>query len=162
MLETIIKDGPRVTAAALIGVTLLVLAAFGLRSAIPVLISIVIGVAWLGGICGLINLKLNFMNFVALPITLGVGADYAANIWARLRADGPERLRTVIAETGSAVALCSLTTIIGYSSLLLSRNRALRSFGLLADLGEITCLTAALLALPALVALVRARQAPSE
>jgi predicted RND superfamily exporter protein len=34
---------------------------------------------------------------------------------------------------------------------LLSRNRALRSFGLLADLGEVACITAALVALPALV-----------
>ncbi|MGZ3405605.1 MAG: MMPL family transporter, partial [Polyangia bacterium] len=110
-----------------------------------------IGVTWLGGIVGTLSLKLNFMNFVALPITLGIGTEYAANIWARMRAEGPSRVRTVIAETGSAVALCSLTTIIGYSSLLLSRNRALRSFGLLADLGEVACLLAALIALPALV-----------
>ena len=40
------------------------------------------------------RLKLNFMNFVALPITLGVGADYAANIWARLRAEGSSRIKT--------------------------------------------------------------------
>jgi uncharacterized protein len=151
MLETIIADGPKVTLWALLGVVLLVLAAFGLRGAPPVLIAIGVGVVWLGGIVGTISLKLNFMNFVALPITLGVGADYAANIWARMRAEGGGRIKTVIAETGSAVALCSLTTIIGYSSLLLSRNRALRSFGLLADLGEITCLLAALVALPALV-----------
>ena len=49
------------------------------------------------------------------------------------------------------MALCSMTTMIGYSSLLLSRNRALRSFGLLADLGEIACLMAALVVLPAIV-----------
>lgn len=153
MLETIIADGPRVTMAALVGVTILVLIAFGLRGAPPVLISVALGVAWLGGIVGTISLKLNFMNFVALPITLGVGADYAANIWARMRNEGAGRVRGVIAETGSAVALCSLTTIIGYSSLLLSRNRALRSFGLLADIGELTCLAAALVALPALVRL---------
>jgi predicted RND superfamily exporter protein len=151
ILETIIDDGPKVTKWALIGVVTLVLLAFGLRGAPPVLIAIGVGVVWLGGIVGSISLKLNFMNFVALPITLGVGADYAANIWARLRAEGRSRVRTVIAETGSAVALCSLTTIIGYSSLLLSRNRALRSFGLLADLGEICCLVAALVTLPALV-----------
>ena len=94
------------------------------------------------------------MNFVALPITLGVGADYAANIWARLRARARGASRDVIADTGSAVALCSMTTIIGYSSLLLSHNRALRSFGLLADLGEVACLVAALVALPAFVGLV--------
>src|SRR5262249_17486288 len=151
MLETIIADGPRVTLAALIGVALLVLFAFGLRSAPPVLLAIGVGVVWLGGIVGTISLKLNFMNFVALPITLGVGADYAANIWARMRDEGAGRVKTVIAETGSAVALCSMTTIIGYSSLLLSRNRALRSFGLLADIGEVTCLLAALVVLPAIV-----------
>jgi predicted RND superfamily exporter protein len=153
MLETIIEDGPRVTLAALIGVTTLVLLAFGLRGGIPVLGSIAIGIIWLGGVAGALSLKLNFMNFVALPITLGVGADYAANIWARLRREGPERLRVVVAETGSAVALCSMTTIIGYSSLLMSRNGALRSFGMLADLGEILCLLAALVALPSLVGL---------
>ena len=151
MLETIIADGPRVTMWALIGVVTLVLLAFGLRGAPPVLIALGIGVVWLGGIVGTIGLKLNFMNFVALPITLGIGTEYAANIWARMQAEGASRVRTVISETGSAVALCSLTTIIGYSSLLLSRNRALRSFGLLADIGEVACLAAALVALPALV-----------
>jgi uncharacterized protein len=151
MLETIIADGPKVTLWALIGVVTLVLLTFGLRGAPPVLIALGIGMTWLGGIVGTLSLKLNFMNFVALPITLGIGTEYAANIWARMRAEGPSRVRTVIAETGSAVALCSLTTIIGYSSLLLSHSRALRSFGLLADLGEVACITAALVALPALV-----------
>ena len=158
MLETIIADGPRVTVAALVGVTLLVLLAFGLRGALPVLVSLAIGIVWLGGALGVLNLKINFMNFVALPITLGVGADYAANIWARLRAEGPKNITRVIADTGSAVALCSMTTIIGYSSLLMSHNRALRSFGLLADFGEVTCLIAALVALPALVRLTARKQ----
>lgn len=149
ILETIVYDGPKVTLAALIGVLTLIIVAFGLRGSIPVLTSLFIGVAWLFGIAGAIKLKLNFMNFVALPITLGIGAEYAANIWARLRAEGPGRIQAIIADTGSAVALCSMTTIIGYSSLLLARNKALRSFGKLADLGEITCLVAALVVLPA-------------
>jgi predicted RND superfamily exporter protein len=57
------------------------------------------------------------------------------------------------------VALCSTTTIIGYSTLLLASNRALRSFGLAADIGEVTCLLAALVFLPVLVrGLWRSRQ----
>jgi predicted RND superfamily exporter protein len=158
MLETIINDGPRVTIAAIIGVTLLVLIAFGMGGAWPVMTSLAIGLMWLGGVLGFIHLKINFMNFVALPITLGVGADYAANIWARLRSEGLSKLASVIADTGSAVALCSSTTIIGYSSLLLSHNRALRSFGKLADLGEVTCLLAALVALPALLQFARGKK----
>ena len=157
MLEAIVRDGPKVTLAALGGVTLLIVLAFGLRGSIPVLLSLAIGMVWLGGLLALIKLKLNFVNFVAVPITLGIGTDYAANIWARLRREGPAKLAAVVADTGSAVALCSVTTIIGYSSLLLASNRALKSFGLLADLGEITCLGAALIALPAFIRLTVGR-----
>jgi len=164
MLETIMADGPRVTMAALAGVTALVVLWFGLRGAVSVLVCLGLGMGWLGGLLGVWHLKLNFMNFVAVPITLGVGADHAANIWARLRSDGVRRLPEVMADTGSAVALCSLTTMIGYSSLLMSHNRALRSFGMLADLGELTCFLAALVALPAIVAAFfdrRSRRAPT-
>ena len=101
------------------------------------------------------HVKINFMNFVALPITLGVGTEYAAQLWSRLRQPDSPPLADVLAETGSAVALCSLTTVIGYSTLLLSRNHALKSFGIIADLGEITTLFAALLGMPVLVVAAR-------
>lgn len=129
MLETIYRDGAPVTLASLSGVCLLVCVTFGLRGAWPILLCLLVGMSWLGGALGYINMKLNFMNFIALPITIGVGADYAANLWARLRAEGHASLSKIIADTGSAVALCSATTIIGYSSLILARNRALRSLG---------------------------------
>ena len=51
--------------------------------------------------------------------------------------------------------LCSLTTIIGYGSLLVSDNAGIRSFGLAAILGELTCLLAALILAPALLQLGR-------
>jgi uncharacterized protein len=158
ILETIIQDGPRVTLAALIGVSLLILLMFGLRGALPVLLSVAIGVVWLGAWLGRFDMKINFMNFVALPITLGIGADYAANIWGRLRAKDRPTLETVLGDTGAAVALCSLTTVIGYSTLLLSRNHALRSFGVVADIGEIATLVSALIALPVLVRMFRSRR----
>lgn len=155
MLAAIMSDGPTVTLAALLGVTLLLTLAFGRRGAPLVLASLFVGLLWLGALLGTLALKLNFVNFVALSITLGVGADYAANIYARVKSE-PEKahgegLAQIIADTGSAVALCSLTTVIGYSSLLLSRNRALVSFGQIADLGEITCVISALLVLPLLL-----------
>ena len=61
-----------------------------------------IGIGLMLGVLGRIDLKINFMNFVALPITLGVGADYAANIWARLRRERGH-LTSVIADTGISV-----------------------------------------------------------
>ncbi len=154
MIETIVRDGPRVSWIAFLGVLALIVWAFRWGAG-PVVLSLLIGMVWLGALLAKIHLQLNFVNFIAVPITLGVGTDYAANIWDRLRREGADRIVEVIADTGSAVALCSATTIIGYSSLLLASNRALKSFGLLADLGEVACLAAALLALPSLIGLRR-------
>ena len=36
------------------------------------------------------GMKLNFLNFVALPISIGVGADYAVNLLERYRLLGPD------------------------------------------------------------------------
>jgi len=151
MLRSISRDGPLATEVALAGVALLVAILFrNARSTVLVLTSLLTGMLWMGGAGAALGLRLNFLNFVALPITLGIGVDYAVNILARLEAEPAAGRARALAETGSAVALCSTTTIIGYSSLFMASNGALRSFGKLADLGEVGCLLAALLFVPSM------------
>jgi uncharacterized protein len=150
IVDAIVRDGPLATAVAFAAVVALVLVALRrLRPALLVIGSLVLGVAWLVGAAAWARVRLNFLNFVVLPITFGIGVDYAVNIVQRWRLEGTGSLQRVLRETGGAVALCSLTTIIGYSSLLVADNRALRGFGLLASIGEVACLGAALVALPA-------------
>ena len=72
---------------------------------------------------------------------------------------GGDALRRSLEGAGGAVILCSLTTIIGYISLFASTNRALNSFGLAMTISEVTCLTTAVLVLPAYLEL-RARKSP--
>ncbi len=159
VLASISNDGPRATWLSLAGVVALVLVAFGLgkrsvrslADATWVLASLGVGVVWFGGLAGAFHLRLNMLNFIALPITFGIGVDYATNIFQRRRLDHARSIADIVRTTGGAVALCSLTTIIGYGSLLVARNQALVSFGLLAVLGEVACLTAALFALPAIL-----------
>jgi predicted RND superfamily exporter protein len=97
--------------------------------------------------------KINFLNFITLPITFGIGVDYAVNILGRFHEDknsnADRSILSVVGNTGGAVMLCSSTTIIGYSSLLISGSQAFTSFGRLAVLGEFTCIFAAIIALPA-------------
>src|SRR5581483_7942815 len=64
-----------------------------------------------------------------------------------------------ILSTGAAVALCSWTTIVGYGSLLAARNRALQGFGAMAILGEVACLSTAIIAMPAAVLWWQGRRA---
>jgi len=159
VLDAIERDGPRATLLSLAGVVALVVVAFGagkrtarsLQDAGWVLASLAVGVVWFGGLAGALGLRLNMLNFIALPITFGIGVDYATNIFQRRRLEHAHSITEAVRTTGGAVTLCSLTTIIGYASLLVARNQALQSFGVLAVLGEVACLAAALLALPALL-----------
>ena len=149
-LESISRDGPRATLFAFLAVVLLVILLFrSLKIITSELFALMIGVTWLSGLILAFDLKINFLNFVALPITFGIGVDYGVNIFQRYHQDGIGSISQVLIGTGGAVALSSLTTIIGYSSLLMAQNQAFVSFGLLAVLGEITCVTAALVSLPA-------------
>jgi predicted RND superfamily exporter protein len=100
------------------------------------------------GLCGI---RINFLDFVALPITIGIGIDYAVNVAARHRVEGRGSAVRILTATGPAVALCSFTTVIGYASLLFSANQGIRSFGLSALIGELTCVFAALVLAPALL-----------
>jgi predicted RND superfamily exporter protein len=117
--------------------------------------SLVLGVLWLAGASRLLGIHVNFANFIAFPITFGIGVDYSVNVVSRWERDGSKDILGAVRSTGAAVALCSLTTIIGYSSLLMAQNRALFLFGLLAVLGEITSLAVALVSFPALVLLAK-------
>jgi predicted RND superfamily exporter protein len=104
-------------------------------------------------VCALLGLKVNFLDFVALPITLGIGVDYAINVAHRHHHEGVPDPLTTLRTSGSAVFVCSLTTIIGYGSLLISENLAIRGFGQASLIGEVACVATALVLVPALLAL---------
>jgi predicted RND superfamily exporter protein len=156
MVRSILHDGPRASLLALLAVVLLVslvIRPFG--AAALAVGTMLVGVVWMIGGAGLAGVRITFLNFIALPITFGIGVEYAVNVAARLRAE-PDAAAAVRG-TGSAVALCSWTTIVGYGSLLAAQSQALRGFGALAILGEISCLLAAVVGLPALVSWSRRR-----
>jgi predicted RND superfamily exporter protein len=149
MIEAISQDGPKATVCAFFAVIVLVVLLFRKPSTIGwVLFSLLLGVLWLAGLILGFDLKINFLNFIALPITFGIGVDYGVNIFQRYK-NGHEDILDVIVHTGGAVGLCSFSTIVGYMSLLLAGNQGFVSFGLLAVAGEITCVIAAVISLPA-------------
>jgi predicted RND superfamily exporter protein len=157
ILREIARDAPRTTALALAGVVLFVLLALrGRRGTLHVVGALVVGVVWMLGLQAALAVKLNFFNFVALPTTFGIAVDYAINVYARYqRTPGApaEALKAALRHVGGAVFLCSLTTIIGYATLIIADNRALVSFGELAIVGELSCVVASLFVLPATVRL---------
>ncbi|HSY38986.1 MAG TPA: MMPL family transporter, partial [Polyangia bacterium] len=74
-------DGPRATIVAAVGAVLVVLAILGLTRQAAVTIGCgAIGVFLLLTAAGLFGIRINFLDFVALPITIGIGIDYAVNV----------------------------------------------------------------------------------
>ena len=147
ILDAVLKDIPKASAVSLSLTILTVILAFGRgRAALEVVGSLGVGLCWLALLLALGKIKINFFNFVAIPITFGIGVDYAVNVMQRVLNGGG--VLPALRLTGGAVVLCSLTTTLGYLALLGSVNQAVRSLGLVAVLGEICCLCSAMLFLP--------------
>jgi uncharacterized protein len=161
MLIAISEEAPKAIALSFVGTLAVVFASLrGRRTGVLALGALLVGLSWLVAVLCLNDIKLNFLNFVALPIAIGMGADYALNMSTRRELEPETAVRQIVVETGGAVILCSLTTTLGYLALMLSINRAVRSFGLVAAVGEVSTLMAAVLGLPALW--LRSRQARPE
>jgi uncharacterized protein len=160
MIHAVGEDAPRAIFASALGTVLIILLAFrGNKLAFGVFVPWLVGIAALIAYMHLKQIHLNFLNFVAIPITIGIGAEYAHNVMQRYRFEGPGKLRHVVRATGGALLLCSLTTSIGYFALLFSINKGIHSFGLSAAVGELTCIAATVLWLPALLATLEERRA---
>lgn len=152
MLDLMERDGPRTTLASIVTSILVVAMVVGMRRhGLVTLLCGATGTLLMLAIASLAGLRVNFLDFVALPLTIGIGIDYSVNLSSRERQEGPGSGRRVLATTGGAVFLCSYTTIVGYGSLLMSVNKGIRSFGSAAILGELTCLATALFLAPALL-----------
>ncbi len=165
MLEAVWTDGPRAILASFLATLFLCIVAFrSLRERLLTVGALLLGIAWMGATMALMGLRLNFLNFVAFPITFGNGVDYSVNVMKRYsieRARTPlDAARIAVTGTGGAVVLCSLTTIIGYTSLYASANLAIRSFGTAMAISEVTCLIAAVVTMPAMLLWLDRRGAP--
>ena len=160
ILKAVVRDIPRAVSLSL-GLTILaVIVTFrrGGWHAASVLFALLVGVAAEVVFLYAADVKINFLNFAALPITFGIGVDYAVNVVQRYRADGSTDVLEALRTTGGAVVLCSLTTMLSYLALIGSLNRGIRSLGIIAAVGEASCLLAAVTVLPALWLLVERRR----
>ncbi len=153
IVETMERDTPIMVLVSLVGSILAVWLVVRLRRHGMITLACgLAGVILMIAACALVGLRVHFLDLIALPITIGIGIDYAINLTARDRGEPGLSPKSLLAGTGAAVVLCSLTTTIGYGSLLLSSNGGVRAFGLAAIIGEITCIAMALILAPALLA----------
>ncbi len=124
--------------------------------------SLVVGVVWLLALTMKLGIKINFVNFIAFPITFGIGVDYAVNVMARYLRDGGKRRRRgrprhrrrrrpLLADHDRRLLVAAGRPERRPVPVRAARRASARS----------ACLTTAVVVLPAVLMLVRPRSSPN-
>jgi len=154
------KDAPQGVAVGLVIVLILLLVDFrDVRMTMIALAQLVSGVIMMLGAMKLVGIvwpdspvgSLNYANAFVATMILGVGIDYSIHLVHRMNWTRG-KVEPGLLETGKAVVLAALTNIAGFGTLALGNYPALRSFGLVALFGSLTCLFTSLTLVPALMA----------
>ncbi|MCA9028771.1 MAG: MMPL family transporter, partial [Planctomycetaceae bacterium] len=107
------------------------------------------------GILGLCGVDLNPANLIVLPLILGIGVDDGVHVIHDFRMQhGPYHTAS---STINAIMLTSLTSMIGFGSMLVAAHRGLASLGLVLVIGVGSCLFVSLVTLPAILTLISRR-----
>lgn len=133
----------------------IVIVAFcSLRSVQDTLLAMIplgLGMIWTVGLMWLFHLKFNLANMIVVPLILGIGVENGIHMVHRYREEGEGGATLVTGSTGQAVVLFSLTTMIGFGSLMLAKHYGVFSMGLLLMLAVGSVLVASLTVLPLLL-----------
>lgn len=112
------------------------------------MLPLLVGTAWTMGLMRLLGVNLNLANSLFLPLIVGAGVEYGIIILQRWRQRRSGDVELPLS-TGKGIILAGLTTTVGFGSLTIAAHRGIHSLGLLATLGSLSVVAAAVIFLPA-------------
>ncbi len=150
VLMAMMKDGLLTGLSALLTVLLLV-AVFerNVAGVAMIMMPLTMGLSISAGVMVLFGIKLNFFNMLAIPTMIGMGVDNAIHIYHRHKVLGAGSIGYIVRTTGSSAMLSSITTMIGFASLLTANHLGLNSLGTLTIVGMSATLISSLCLLTA-------------
>lgn len=119
------------------------------------------GLVWMLGAMALLQIRINFVNAVILPMIIGMGIDNSIHLMHRYLEGGGRDPLQALRATGRAMTMCTLTTILGFGSLVTARYQALSTMGWVTILGMGFCWMATLTLLPTILILWRGQNGKS-
>ena len=132
-----------------------------LRLALLGMIPLVAGGIWMVGLLKTFGMMFTMINVMGIPLIVGIGIDDGVHIVHRYKIEGFLKTPLVLASTGKAVLVTSLTTIAGFGSLMITSYRGFISLGALLSFGVAACFLTTILFLPSIIALWKGRGAGS-
>jgi hopanoid biosynthesis associated RND transporter like protein HpnN len=146
--------------ASLFLVTLILLQCLrSLRLLVATVLTLLVGLAWTGGLAGIAVGQLNAITsaFAVLYIALGVdfGIHFVLGYLEQRRSDGARlpALHTAGRNVGASLLLCALTTAAGFYSFIPTDYSGVADMGIISGTGVLLGLMATLTFYPALIAL---------
>ena len=100
---------------------------------------------------GISGFPFSIINVIGLPLILGIGIDDGVHIIHRYRIEGKMKLAYTMSSTGKAIFLTTMTTLLGFGSLIPSTYRGYGSLGILVSLGIGLCFITSVIVLPAVM-----------
>jgi len=88
-------------------------------------------------------------------MVVGIGIDDGVHLTNSFRQRDQTHMLERMCQTGRAVVLTSLTTMVGFGSIALSHYPGLRSMGYVAIIGISACLFASIIVLPPFFTIIR-------
>lgn len=157
ILWLVTREGPWVVLFTFIGVVLLVfLNSRSFKDTIWTIFPLVGGIVLCLGIMAVVGLRLNFFNVVVIPALLGMGVDHGVHYyrrWKELRKDTASTQK----ELFGPLSACTVTTMMGYSGMVVANHPGLQSIGLLACLGLACIWLTSLVLFPAILEFYKPR-----
>lgn len=153
LIKIVQKEGVTAFLVTLILVVIVLILFF--RGIVPALISLiplVLGIFVTLGIMAVFRVQLNFMNVLVFPVIIGYGIQNGIYIYYRFRED--HDVIRAMSMVGPAIIASTLTTLVGWSSLLIADQKGLKSIGIVASIGIASSLIIALTLVPAILEIV--------
>ncbi|MFC2169578.1 RND family transporter [Acidobacteriota bacterium] len=119
--------------------------------ALMAMVPLAFGFFWMIGFMYLGGAKLSMMSVMGFPLIIGIGIDDGVHIMHRWRNEGPGKIRIIFANTGKAIFLTSLTTMLAFGSLTFSAFPAWGQFGGALFLGVAACFLTTVIILPGII-----------
>lgn len=134
----------------------------GLRSwvlVVSTLITLMVGLTFTATFAVMAVGTLNMISIAFAVLYVGLGVDFAIHICLRYReltgqTDKPAAINQAVQHVGASIALCALTTAIGFFAFIPTDFKGVAELGLIAGVGMFISLLLSIFLLPALLTLL--------
>ena len=131
-----------------------------LRGIIITLMPIAYAIILTFGLLGAVTPEMTLLAIAVVALLLGLGVDYSIHIMNRFAeenstGDEVDRMEKLLKSTGKAILLSSVTTVIGFGSLMISSMTPMITFGFACAVGILFCFICSIILAPALIIILK-------